>query len=51
MDERTQELIAVGASISGHCQPCLEYHLGKARELGIGDGDIRNAIEIGQMIE
>ncbi|MBP7865319.1 MAG: carboxymuconolactone decarboxylase family protein [Acidobacteria bacterium] len=51
MDERTRELIAVGVSVGVHCQPCLEYHLSKARELKIAEGDVREAIEIGTMVE
>jgi len=33
MDEKTKELIAIGASVGAHCQPCLAWHE-KARELG-----------------
>ncbi len=51
MDERTKELIAVGASVGAHCQPCLTYHVEKARELGIDNEDIRAAIETGHMVE
>jgi len=51
MDERTKELIAIGASVVAHCQPCLTYHVEKARELGIDDDEIRKAIETGHMVE
>lgn len=51
MDERTKELIAIGASVSAHCQPCVTYHVGKARELGIGEEDIRAAVAVGQQVE
>lgn len=51
MDERTKELIAIGASVGAHCQPCLTYHVEKARELGIDDASIRAAIETGHMVE
>ena len=51
MDERTKELIAIGASVSAHCQPCLFFHLSKAWELGIGEDEIREAIEVGYMVE
>jgi len=51
MDERTKELIAIGASVGAHCQPCLTYHVEKARELGIDDEEIRQAIETGHMVE
>ena len=30
MDEKVKELIAVGASVGAHCQPCLTYHVVKA---------------------
>ena len=51
MDEKTKELIAIGASVSGHCQPCLSYHVNKAKELGIDEAEIREAIAVGQMVE
>ncbi|MCX6640504.1 MAG: carboxymuconolactone decarboxylase family protein [bacterium] len=51
MDDRTKELIALGASVSGHCQPCLDYHLGRARELSASEEEIRTALEIGYMVE
>ncbi|NPU96261.1 MAG: carboxymuconolactone decarboxylase family protein [Candidatus Omnitrophica bacterium] len=50
MDERTKELIAIGASVSAHCPPCLAWHLGNARELGIGEEEVRAAIETGFMV-
>ena len=51
MDERTKELIAIGASVGAHCQPCLAYHVEKARELGITEEEIRAAIDTGHMVE
>ena len=51
MDEKTKELIAIGASVSAHCQPCVTYHVGKARELGIGEELILEAVSVGQMVE
>ena len=51
MDEKTKELIAIGASVGAHCQPCLTYHVAKARELGIDSESIRVAIETGHMVE
>jgi len=51
MDEKIRELIAVGASVGAHCQPCLTWHVAKARELGIDDEAIREAIEVGHMVE
>ena len=51
MDERTKELIAIGASIGAHCQPCLTYHIGKAKELGIDADLIRATMDVGHMVE
>lgn len=51
MDERTKELIALGASVCAHCQPCLSYHVNKAKELGIDVESIRAAIAVGHQVE
>lgn len=51
MNEKVKELIAVGASVSAHCQPCLSYHVSKAKDLGIKKGEIVMAVEIGQMVQ
>ncbi len=51
MDEKTKEMIAIGASVGVHCQPCLEYHVSKAREAGLTDDEIREAIAVGHMVE
>lgn len=51
LDPGESELIAIGASVAAHCQPCLTYHLAKARELGVADDLIREAIAVGQMVE
>ncbi|MCX7172612.1 MAG: carboxymuconolactone decarboxylase family protein [Proteobacteria bacterium] len=50
LDEKTKELVAVGAAITAHCQPCLEYHGAKAREQGATDTDILAAIEVGKLV-
>lgn len=51
MDEKTKELIAVGSSVGAHCQPCLTYHVNKAKEIGIDEDEIREAIAVGHMVE
>lgn len=50
MNEQIKELIAVGASVAAHCQPCLKYHYAKARELGIEVTDINAAIDVGHQV-
>jgi len=51
IDDRINELIAIGASVTANCQPCLEYHVGKAKTLEIGDESIQKAVEVGQMVK
>jgi AhpD family alkylhydroperoxidase len=51
MDEKMKELIAIGASVSGHCQPCLAHHVDQARRLGIGADEIKEAVAVGRMVE
>jgi AhpD family alkylhydroperoxidase len=50
MDEKTKELVAIGSSVSAHCQPCLEFHASKARQAGASEDEIAEAIEIGKMV-
>ena len=50
MDERIKELIAIGASVTANCQPCLVYHVDKARQNGACDDEIAAAIKVGKMV-
>lgn len=50
MDTKLKELIAIGASVAAHCQPCLKYHVAKAKEAGAVGEDIRQAIAVGKMV-
>lgn len=50
LDEKIKELVAVGASITANCQPCLEYHTAKAREFGASTAEILAAVEVGQLV-
>ena len=50
MDVRIEELIAIGASITANCKPCLEYHVAKARENGASEQEIAEAIGVGKMV-
>jgi AhpD family alkylhydroperoxidase len=50
LDDRTIRLIAVGASITANCQPCLEVNFAKALENGADEQEVAEAIEIGKMV-
>lgn len=51
MDESLKELVAIGASVGAHCQPCLDHHIRSAMALGVAPADIREAIAIGHTVE
>jgi AhpD family alkylhydroperoxidase len=48
LDSRIKALIAVGASITANCQPCLKSTVGMALESGASEEEIEEAIEIGK---
>ena len=50
MDAKAKELVLLGASVSAHCFPCFDFHLEKARELGICETDIQESIRAGFMV-
>ena len=50
MNEKFKELVAVGASITANCQPCLKYHADKAVEFGADAGEIAAAVEMGKRV-
>ena len=50
MDVKTKELIAIGASVTANCKPCIEYHIAKAKENGAANEEIAEAIETGKMV-
>jgi len=50
MDNRIKELIAVGASVTANCQPCLQYHVRKALDSGADEQEIAEAVEVGKMV-
>jgi AhpD family alkylhydroperoxidase len=50
MDTQMKELIAIGASVTANCVPCLRYHLHEAREAGADDTQIQDAVKIGRMV-
>jgi AhpD family alkylhydroperoxidase len=50
LDTRIKELIAVGASVSANCQPCLQYHASKARESGADDEELAIAIAVAKAV-
>jgi AhpD family alkylhydroperoxidase len=50
MDEKLKEMIAIGASVTANCIPCIQYHFAKAREIGITEAEIKAAVQVGKMV-
>jgi len=50
LDNRIKELIAIGASVTAHCGPCLEIHVRQALESGAEEEEIAEAVEVGRMV-
>ena len=50
LDPHILALIAVGASVTANCQPCLEHTVGTARECGADGQEIAEAIEVGKRV-
>jgi AhpD family alkylhydroperoxidase len=50
MDPKTEELVAIAASVAGRRQPCFRHHLMKAKELEIDEEDIQEAVDFAQRI-
>jgi AhpD family alkylhydroperoxidase len=50
MDEKTKILIAVGASVTANCQPCLKTAIAQAEAVGAEKKEIIEAIAIGRLV-
>jgi AhpD family alkylhydroperoxidase len=50
LKSRERELVALGAAMGSNCVPCIEYHVPKAREAGLGDDQIREAIRLADKV-
>ena len=50
MDERTKELVAMGAAAAANCHPCMDFHLAKCDELGIEREEVVAAVKVGLMV-
>ena len=50
MDNKTKLLIAVGAAVTANCQPCLKTILKSAKESGVEDKEIAEAIGVARLV-
>ena len=45
------ELVAIGAAIAVNCESCFEYHYGKARNLGVSNDDVADAVKMAHAVK
>jgi AhpD family alkylhydroperoxidase len=50
MEDKTKLLIAVGASVTANCQPCLKTAVTEAQRAGVDKKEIFEAIAIGRVV-
>lgn len=50
LDHRILRLIAIGASITANCQPCLQTNVAEALKAGADEHEIAEAIEVGKRV-
>ena len=50
LSDKVKELVAVGASITANCQPCLQHHVEKALGFGADSEEVKAAIEVGKRV-
>ena len=45
------ELAAIGAAIGSNCAPCLEYHIKEAKNQGLTDSQIMQAVQMAEQVK
>ena len=50
MDEKTKELVAIGASVAANCYIYMKQHVAKCDEIGVARAEVRAAAEVGKMV-
>jgi 4-carboxymuconolactone decarboxylase len=46
LNHRERELVALGAAMGSNCISCIEYHIPEARQAGLTDSQITEAIRL-----
>ncbi len=44
LDPKTRALVNVGVAVAINCQPCLDFHIRKARELDLTNEEMAEAV-------
>ncbi len=51
MDEKQKILISIGSAIACNCIPCYEHYWLKAKQKGICENDVFEAVAIGEKVK
>lgn len=50
LNHRERELVALGAAMGSNCIWCIEYHIPQARQAGLTDSQITEAIRLSSTV-
>ena len=50
LNNRERSLVSLGAALAANCVPCIEFHIPEAKNAGLSDPEIREAIEIADKV-
>ena len=50
LSKRDRELVALGAAVGSNCVPCVVFHIGAARKLGVSADEIREALTLADTV-
>lgn len=48
MEQTTRTLVEIAAAVAGGCLACLDQHLRDAREAGVSEADIAEAVSVAE---
>ncbi len=51
LSKKEKEFIAIGAALGSNCIPCIVYHIGESKKIGISGSQIREAISIAEKVK
>ncbi len=51
MDEKTKNLISLGAAVAANCIPCFEHYYMQAEAKGIDTLEVQQAVEIAEKVK
>ena len=50
LKDRERTLVSLGAALASNCVPCIEYHIPVAKQVGLSDREIEEALEIADKV-